>query len=85
MATTNELPPPQDAETSVAVLAWWQLEESAWCPFCLQAYAWELHIACIVCDRSSCPLCVDHEHADGPHCPECGREPSAPEPTETST
>jgi hypothetical protein len=53
---------------------WWMHEETAWCPFCSQGYAWELHVACVGCDRPTCPLCVDHEHADGPHCPECVAE-----------
>lgn len=53
---------------------WWMHEETAWCPFCLQGYAWELHVTCVGCDRSICPLCVDHEHASGPYCPECGAE-----------
>jgi hypothetical protein len=67
-----------------ATLAWWQLEESAWCPHCLQGYAWELHVACIECDRASCPLCIDREHVAGPHCPECAREPSAEPSAEAS-
>lgn len=67
-------------ETCVMTLAWWQLEESAWCPFCLQGYAWELHIACIECDRESCPLCIDREHAAGRSCPECAGAASDSEP-----
>lgn len=53
---------------------WWMHEETAWCPLCWQGYAWELHVACVGCDRPMCPLCVDHEHADGPRCPECAAE-----------
>jgi hypothetical protein len=71
MPTTSEMHPGHAGETCVTVLAWWQLEQSAWCPFCLQGYAWELHVACIECDRASCPLCVDREREAGPHCPEC--------------
>lgn len=58
---------------------WWMHEETAWCPCCWQGYAWELHVACVGCDRPICPLCVDHEHADGPRCPECAAAGAPPQ------
>jgi hypothetical protein len=78
---SNDLHSSHTSETCVTMLAWWQLEQSAWCPFCLQGYAWELHVACIECDRASCPLCVDREREAGPHCPECAGEAADHEPS----
>lgn len=57
---------------------WWVREETAWCPFCWQGYAWELQVVCIGCDRPACPCCSDHAADPGPRCPECaGEEVSA--------
>jgi hypothetical protein len=80
MPTTNEMQRLHDGGMSVTTLAWWLLEESTWCPFCLQGYAWELHVACVGCDRPTCPLCADHDHDGGPHCPECAHEAATPAP-----
>jgi hypothetical protein len=66
-----------DQAVAVEIHGWWKHEQTAWCPFCWQGYAWELHVACVECDRPTCPLCIEHgDHEDhaGPRCPECARE-----------
>lgn len=55
--------------------AWWQQEETAWCSFCWQGYAWELHVRCVGCDRPACPCCAAHEGTPAPRCPECASQP----------
>ncbi len=85
MPTTGEIRETQAGAVCVATLSWWQLEETAHCPFCWQGYAFELHIACIGCDRVACPLCVDREDASGPRCPECVNEPPDAESAEEGT
>jgi hypothetical protein len=63
-----------DQAMPVEAHGWWKHEATAWCPFCWQGYAWELHVACSECDRLTCPLCVDHHDPHGPRCPECASE-----------
>jgi hypothetical protein len=59
---------------------WWKHEQTAWCGFCWQGYPWELHVACVACDRPVCPLCIqrqrqdDHEAGPGHWCPDCVAE-----------
>lgn len=62
--------------------AWWKHEQTAWCAFCWQGYPWELHVACVVCDRPVCPLCVQQPQEGTPQgppeagrwCPDCAAE-----------
>jgi len=55
-------------------LPWWIDGGDETCPFCGQAYAYEMEYRCILCDAPVCPWCHD---ADAPEaeCPACGPWP----------
>lgn len=59
-------------------VAWWIVEQTAWCSFCWQGYPGELHVTCVVCDGPVCPMCTTQDVARGGRCPECAAEAAPP-------
>jgi len=51
-------------------LPWWIDGGEENCPFCGQAYAYEMERRCDYCDGPVCPWCCVHAEPDTV-CPEC--------------
>ncbi|MCF8060901.1 MAG: hypothetical protein K9M82_00155 [Deltaproteobacteria bacterium] len=54
-------------------LPWWIDGGGEICPFCGQAYAYEMELRCVLCDAPVCPFCASEAYECA--CPDCAPRP----------